>query len=184
MADTTKIEWADKTWSPWIGCTKVSAGCAHCYAESHAKRTGQAVWGPSGTRVKTSAPYWKKPLAWNAAAAKAGTRLRVFPSLCDPFEAWGGPILDHKGASLGWCEACGWNNGYTLCVLCGREYGQRPLVLDDLRREPTPGLKDVVLGVVEAVLLCVVAADSCGDLGLGRAHVASPPATAAGRKAS
>jgi protein gp37 len=30
---TTKIEWTDKTWNPITGCTKKSAGCAHCYAE-------------------------------------------------------------------------------------------------------------------------------------------------------
>lgn len=30
---TTKIEWTDKTWNPITGCTKASAGCAHCYAE-------------------------------------------------------------------------------------------------------------------------------------------------------
>ena len=30
---TTKIEWTDKTWNPITGCTKHSAGCAHCYAE-------------------------------------------------------------------------------------------------------------------------------------------------------
>ncbi len=35
---TTKIEWTDKTWNPITGCTKVSAGCAHCYAEMMAFR--------------------------------------------------------------------------------------------------------------------------------------------------
>ncbi len=35
---TTKIEWTDKTWNPITGCTKYSAGCAHCYAESMAHR--------------------------------------------------------------------------------------------------------------------------------------------------
>jgi protein gp37 len=35
---TTKIEWTDKTWNPVTGCTKVSAGCAHCYAENMARR--------------------------------------------------------------------------------------------------------------------------------------------------
>jgi len=35
---TTKIEWTDKTWNPITGCTKYSAGCAHCYAEAMAKR--------------------------------------------------------------------------------------------------------------------------------------------------
>jgi len=35
---TTKIEWTDKTWNPITGCTKVSAGCANCYAETMAIR--------------------------------------------------------------------------------------------------------------------------------------------------
>ena len=35
---TTKIEWTDRTWNPVTGCTKLSAGCAHCYAESMANR--------------------------------------------------------------------------------------------------------------------------------------------------
>jgi len=35
---TTKIEWTDKTWNPVTGCTKLSTGCAHCYAEIMANR--------------------------------------------------------------------------------------------------------------------------------------------------
>ena len=35
---TTKIEWTDKTWNPITGCTKYSAGCAHCYAETMSRR--------------------------------------------------------------------------------------------------------------------------------------------------
>lgn len=35
---TTKIEWTDKTWNPITGCTKASSGCAHCYAETMARR--------------------------------------------------------------------------------------------------------------------------------------------------
>ena len=34
----TKIEWADEVWNPVTGCTKVSEGCRHCYAETMAKR--------------------------------------------------------------------------------------------------------------------------------------------------
>ena len=34
----TKIEWTDKTWNPITGCTKISAGCANCYAEIMSKR--------------------------------------------------------------------------------------------------------------------------------------------------
>jgi protein gp37 len=32
MSDRTRIEWTDATWNPTTGCTKVSAGCDHCYA--------------------------------------------------------------------------------------------------------------------------------------------------------
>lgn len=35
---STKIEWTDKTWNPITGCTKYSAGCAHCYAETMSRR--------------------------------------------------------------------------------------------------------------------------------------------------
>jgi len=35
---TTKIEWTDRTWNPVTGCTKLSTGCAHCYAEIMAHR--------------------------------------------------------------------------------------------------------------------------------------------------
>lgn len=38
MADASAIEWTDSTWNPIVGCTKVSAGCKHCYAERMAKR--------------------------------------------------------------------------------------------------------------------------------------------------
>ena len=38
MTTTTKIEWTEQTWNPTTGCTKVSPGCKHCYAETMAKR--------------------------------------------------------------------------------------------------------------------------------------------------
>lgn len=38
MADRTGIEWTDATWNPVRGCTRVSAGCQHCYAETVAAR--------------------------------------------------------------------------------------------------------------------------------------------------
>lgn len=67
MGETTKIEWCDATWNPWIGCTRVSQGCVNCYAESFAKRYGKAEWGPTAERVRTSAANWRKPLTWNKA---------------------------------------------------------------------------------------------------------------------
>ncbi|MFS8536031.1 MAG: phage Gp37/Gp68 family protein [Limnochordales bacterium] len=38
MADHSKIEWTDATWNPVTGCTKVSPGCDHCYAETFSER--------------------------------------------------------------------------------------------------------------------------------------------------
>jgi protein gp37 len=38
MSDNSRIEWTDATWNPVRGCTKVSPGCAHCYAETFAER--------------------------------------------------------------------------------------------------------------------------------------------------
>ena len=38
MSDHTRIEWTDATWNPMRGCTKISPGCAHCYAETFAER--------------------------------------------------------------------------------------------------------------------------------------------------
>lgn len=88
MAETTKISWADATFNPWIGCAKVSRGCAHCYAEELMdKRYGRVEWGPNGTRVRTSASNWKQPLKWDREAMAAGVRRRVFcASLADVFE--------------------------------------------------------------------------------------------------
>jgi protein gp37 len=38
MAQKSSIEWTDATWNPVRGCTKISPGCAHCYAETFAER--------------------------------------------------------------------------------------------------------------------------------------------------
>ena len=38
MSEKSTIEWTDSTWNPVTGCTKVSTGCKHCYAETFAER--------------------------------------------------------------------------------------------------------------------------------------------------
>lgn len=38
MANNSSIEWTESTWNPVTGCTKISPGCKHCYAERMAKR--------------------------------------------------------------------------------------------------------------------------------------------------
>jgi hypothetical protein len=52
MAETTSIEWTDVTFNPWVGCTKISPACDHCYAEGWAKRAGNPeLW--QGERRRT-----------------------------------------------------------------------------------------------------------------------------------
>lgn len=52
MAERTNISWADATLSFWIGCTKVSPACDHCYAEVYGNRFG-VKWGPKEARRVT-----------------------------------------------------------------------------------------------------------------------------------
>lgn len=86
MGRDSKIEWTHHTFNPWWGCTKVSAGCEHCYAETLATRFGVA-WGPKGVRRIASEATWREPLRWNRAASAAGERHRVFcASMADVFE--------------------------------------------------------------------------------------------------
>lgn len=94
MSENSKIEWTDHTFNPWEGCQKVGPGCDHCYAETRNARYagGTAInWGPGAPRRRTSAAYWRKPLAWNANHeaffAEHGRRQRVFcASLADVFD--------------------------------------------------------------------------------------------------
>lgn len=86
MTENTKIEWADHTFNPWIGCTKVSPACDHCYAERVAQRM-QVPWGPGQSRKRTRPAYWQQPLRWNSRAEQEGVRYRVFcASLADVFD--------------------------------------------------------------------------------------------------
>ncbi len=68
MAENSKIEWCDHTFNPWEGCTRVSAGCVHCYAEARNDRFGGGNWGPGKPRRRTSDRSWAAPVAWNECA--------------------------------------------------------------------------------------------------------------------
>jgi protein gp37 len=96
MAQTSKIEWTDSTFNPWVGCTKIDrprgapSACDFCYAEGWSKRSGHVKWG-NNPRRRTTEAYWRSPLKWNASAIefqrKHGRRQRVFcASLADVFD--------------------------------------------------------------------------------------------------
>lgn len=59
MGKTTGIQWAQATWNPFYGCTKVSEGCKNCYAEREMKRFGKDF--DTITRSKTT---FRDPLKW------------------------------------------------------------------------------------------------------------------------
>ncbi len=84
----TAIEWAHHTFNPWIGCTKVSPACDHCYAENlMGSRMHVVQWGAGQPRKRTSVRNWNDPLRWNAEAERLGVRYRVFcASLADVFD--------------------------------------------------------------------------------------------------
>jgi protein gp37 len=68
MAQLTKIEWTDSTWNPVTGCSKVSAGCAHCYAERLALRL-EAMGNPRyqrGFSVNLHPDLLWLPLKWKS----------------------------------------------------------------------------------------------------------------------
>jgi protein gp37 len=67
LSERTNIEWADLTASPWFGCSKVSPGCTHCYAEELTLKRGWAGWGDKSPRVRSKG-FWKDAYRWNERA--------------------------------------------------------------------------------------------------------------------
>ena len=78
MVANSKIEWCDHTWNPWLGCTKVSPACDHCYAASWAERSGLVTWGHGEQRRRTSKAKWREPWRWHDEAGRTGIRRSVF----------------------------------------------------------------------------------------------------------
>jgi protein gp37 len=68
MSDKSAIEWTDATWNPVTGCSKVSPGCAYCYAERLSRRYGwsKAVWTPANAEanVVLHPERLRQPLSW------------------------------------------------------------------------------------------------------------------------
>lgn len=111
MSVNTKIPWATHSFSPWIGCTKVSDGCKNCYAETldamrFSKTLGGATkenpihhWGKGKPRYRTAEATWNQVERWEKESLtelkKSEGDLfsvnrstsyeppKVFPSLCD-----------------------------------------------------------------------------------------------------
>jgi protein gp37 len=66
MSDKSKIEWTDATWNPVRGCTKISPGCANCYAATFAERFRGVPGHPyeQGFDLRVVPEKLQDPLAW------------------------------------------------------------------------------------------------------------------------
>jgi len=66
MSDRSAIEWTDATWNPVRGCTKVSAGCKNCYAETFAERFRGVPGHPfeNGFDLRLVPEKLLDPMAW------------------------------------------------------------------------------------------------------------------------
>jgi protein gp37 len=66
MGDHSRIEWTDATWNPVRGCTKISPGCAHCYAETFAERFRGVPGHPyeQGFDLRLVPEKLAEPLRW------------------------------------------------------------------------------------------------------------------------
>jgi protein gp37 len=98
--ENTQISWSDNTFNPWIGCSKVSPACDHCYAERDnvVRFHRLESWDAHSDRQRTSASNWKLPPRWHrkALANATRTRTRVFcASYADVFD-------NHKSILPSW----------------------------------------------------------------------------------
>lgn len=68
MSDRSRIEWTDSTWNPVRGCTKVSPGCKHCYAETFAERFRGVPGHPfeQGFDLRLVPEKLQEPLRWRS----------------------------------------------------------------------------------------------------------------------
>lgn len=92
----TKIEWTDETWNPVTGCTKISAGCANCYAERIAHRFPGTF--PRGFEVTLWHTRLLEPLRWRRPR-------RIF--ICSMGDLFHAKVPDHfVEAVFGTVRAC------------------------------------------------------------------------------
>ena len=124
MSLQSKIEWTDATWNPVRGCTKISPGCAHCYAETFAERFRGVPGHPyeQGFDLRLVPEKLAEPLTW-------GTPKIVFVnSMSDLFHK--DVCDDYIQAVCKVMEAANW---HTYQVLTKRSERMRDLLRTKLR---------------------------------------------------
>jgi protein gp37 len=130
MSDNSTIEWTDATWNPVRGCTKISPGCTHCYAETFAERfrgvPGHAY--EQGFDLRVVPEKLAEPLKW------ASHRMIFVNSMSDLFHEGVSDDYIHRVVDV-MCLA----NWHTYQVLTKRSDRLRDLLqtkLADVSRLP------------------------------------------------
>ena len=136
MSDHSKIEWTDATWNPVRGCTRVSPGCAHCYAATFAERFRGVPGHPyeQGFDLRLVPEKLAEPLRWTK------SRMIFVNSMSDLFHA---DVSDeYIAACVRVMEVANW---HTYQVLTKRSQRLRDLLCTKLR--PAAELPHVWWGV-------------------------------------
>ena len=126
MSGPSSIEWTDATWNPVRGCTKISPGCAHCYAETFAERFRGVPGHPyeQGFDLRLVPDKLAEPLRW------AKPSMIFVNSMSDLF---------HKDIPSSYIQAVAnvmaTANWHTYQVLTKRADRLRALLDSDLRTE-------------------------------------------------
>lgn len=130
MAEVSKIEWTDATWNPVRGCTKISPGCKHCYAETFAERFRGVPGHPyeKGFDLQLVPNKLLEPLRWPK------PKMVFVNSMSDLFQD-GIPDRYIFAVSQVMC-ASPW---HTYQVLTKRSSRLRELLNSDLRRSARQG---------------------------------------------
>jgi protein gp37 len=108
MADNSSIEWTDATWNPVTGCTKISRGCDHCYAERFSERFRGVAGHPftTGFDLTLRPERLEQPLQWRR------PRMIFVNSMSDLFHKMvPRAFVDRVFATM---EAAGWHHFQVL----------------------------------------------------------------------
>jgi protein gp37 len=125
LSDKSKIEWTDASWNPVRGCTKVSPGCKHCYAETFAERFRGVHGHPyeQGFDLRLVPEKLGEPLRWER------RRMIFVNSMSDLFHE---DVPD--GYILSVAEVMAKADWHTYQVLTKRSQRMAVLLNDSLRR--------------------------------------------------
>ena len=131
MADRSAIEWTEATWNPVTGCSKVSPGCAHCYAETFAERWRGVPGHPyeQGFDLRLWPERLEQPLRWKR------PRMIFVNSMSDLFHEDIPRRLHRARSSTSWREA----DQHTFQVLTKRHERLAELAPDAAVADRTSG---------------------------------------------